>query len=248
MKSAPQRLQKLISRAGLYSRRQAEELILAGKVKVNGKVITEFGTRADPTVDSIKVGSKRLTQPPPSSTWVFYKPTGVLCTRDANEKRKTIMDVLPKKVTRLGVVNVGRLDMNSQGLLLLTNDGELAFRLTHPKFHVPKVYEVKIRGHITPRAMKKFEKGVVMDEGGRALPAKVRTTKRLDHGSWIEIEIMEGKNRQIRKMCESLGYQVSKLKRISVGPIKLGNLKMGEVRELTPKEYISLYRTTHLTF
>lgn len=239
-------MQKILSNAGYCSRRQAEEYIIDGKVRVNGQVVVQLGAKADPIKDDIRVGKKRIGIPTMKSTWVLFKPTGVICTKDPEERRKTILQYIPKNLHKLGLVNVGRLDMDSQGLLLLTNHGELAYRLTHPKFHVPKIYEVKVRGHVTPKTIRRYARGLVLSTGKRTLPAKVKVIKKLDQGTWIEMEIFEGQNRQVRHMCEAVGHKVSKLKRVAVGPIRLGKLKIGNLRELTPKEYQKLYLSVGL--
>ena len=205
-----ERLQKILSRAGLASRREAEQWILEGRVSVNGAVIAKLGSQADPAKDSIKVDGKRIKPPAAPLYFAFHKPAGVITTLNDPQKRPDLTQFIEKLGNRQRVFPVGRLDYNSTGLLLLTNDGDLAGRLTHPRFGVKKVYHVKLS----------------------ACP----TAEKLKKNAWVEIEIHEGRNREIRRIFEALGYFVEKLIRVRVGPIVLGLLPPGELRPLSQSE------------
>jgi pseudouridine synthase len=227
-----QRLQKILSQAGVSSRRKAEELIRAGRVRVNGRVVRELGTRALPS-DRITIDGRPLAVPETFLYLVLNKPTGVVTTAADPEGRPTVLDLLGK--VRQRVFPVGRLDYHSAGLLLLTNDGELALRLTHPRYHVAKTYRVKVRGRPTPHALERLGKGIRFREGPTA-PAKVRVLESSERKTWLEITISEGKRRQVRRMCDAVGLPVEKLIRISLGPLKLGRLPPGHFRPLDSEE------------
>lgn len=232
------RLQKIIAAAGLASRRKAEQLITSGLVSVNGKIITELGTKADPETDHIKVGGKLLRGPQQHVHIMLNKPKGYVTTVSDPEGRPTVMQLLPRESTRL--YPVGRLDYASEGLLLMTNDGELAHQLTQASSHVPKTYLVKVSGEPDETSLKKLRSGISIAEGKsasrrtRTAPAKVRLIKEAAN-PWYEITLIEGKNRQIRKMFEEIGHRVEKIRRVRYGPLLL-DVPPGESRKLTPEE------------
>jgi 23S rRNA pseudouridine2605 synthase len=235
-----ERLQKILSTAGVCSRREAEELILEGKVKVNGKTVTELGEKADPDKDVIKVGNRVIGHAPARKTYLLLnKPKGCVTTLKDPQGRRTVIDLLGRVGQR--VYPVGRLDYDSEGVLILTNDGEFANALMHPSREAPKTYEVKVRGVMTDGDLRRLAEGVRLEDGMTA-PAKVRKRKLVDANSWIEITIHEGRNRQVRRMCEALGHPVLKLKRTKVGPIGLTGVPAGMYRELTPGEVATLLR------
>ena len=227
-----ERLQKIIAAAGLASRRGAEELIRLGKVNVNGRIITEMGFLADPDKDRIYVQGQRLQQAERLRTIMLYKPRGILTTMSDPEQRKTVADLIEDEQVRL--FPIGRLDRQSEGLLLLTNDGELANLLTHPKHGVSKVYQVELSREADPLDLKKLEEGIMLDDGP-TLPTKCEPLP-LKFGFWYKMVISEGRNRQIRRMFEALGYFVVRLRRVQVGTLRIGDLKPGEKRPLTKME------------
>lgn len=228
-----ERLQKIISRAGIASRRRAEELITAGQVVVNGTVITELGSKADPNEDSIVVNGKKLGDRPPELVHIaMNKPRGCVTTTDDPEGRPTVMDLLGRLRER--VYPVGRLDFHSEGLLLLTNDGDFANHILSAKSTIPKKYVVKVNGMLPGSSLEKFRRGMHLEDGKTA-PAKIRMAK-AGPNPWYEVTLEEGRNRQIRRMFQALGFQVEKIKRIEIGPLKLGKMQTGEVRHLTPRE------------
>jgi 23S rRNA pseudouridine2605 synthase len=227
------RLQKILSEMGIASRRKAEELIIEGRVTVNGTP-ARIGMKADPDRDHIKLDGKLLTgKKEPKVYLMFYKPRNVVTSLDDPEERPTVRDYMTKM--RYRVYPVGRLDFDSEGLLLITNDGDFAHAVLHPSKEVPKTYEVKIDGALKDEDIEKLRRGVSI-EGGRTAPARVRKLRKLKSNSWIEITIHEGKKRQIRRMLQRVGYSVLRLKRTRIGPINLGSLKAGEMRELKLEE------------
>jgi pseudouridine synthase len=230
-------LQIILSRAGIASRRGAEALILDGQVAVNGRVVTELGTKADPAKDHVRVSGERLKQPRSFSYFALNKPPGVITTLSDPERRPSIGEL----VDFLGVAvhPVGRLDFHSAGLLLVTNDGELTKRLTHPRYHVDKVYRVKASRVPGPRAIERLRKGIGLEDGKTA-PARVHVTRSEGGKAWLELTIREGRNRQVRRMLERVGVRVEKLRRIAIGPIKLGRLPTGNVRALSKQEIVAL--------
>ncbi len=228
-----ERLQKILSRAGVASRRKAEDLIVAGEITVNGVRITELGSKADPNTDAIVISGRKLDSRPPGLVYLaVYKPRGYVTTTDDPEGRATVMDLLGRMPER--VYPVGRLDYHSEGLLLLTNDGDFANHLLSAKSSAPKKYVVKINGMLAGSALEKFRKGIHLDDG-RTAPAKIRMAK-AGPNPWYEVTLEEGRNRQIRRMFQALGFQVEKIKRIEIGALKLGKMKVGEVRPLTQRE------------
>lgn len=229
------RLQKILSAAGVASRRRSEQLILEGRVTVNGETVRELGTKADPAKDAIKVDGRRIKTDVQHRYIVLYKPKGYVTTRKDPEGRKTVMDLIGEGPY---IYPVGRLDYDTEGLLLMTTDGDLAARLMHPRHEVDKEYEVIVLGTPDTRALEKLRKGVFI-EGGRTSPARVHvgsTVKGARATTLLTITIHEGRNRQIRKMCSAVGLPVRDLRRIRMGPISLGRLKPGQWRDLTPAE------------
>jgi len=229
------RLQKILSAAGVASRRASEQLILEGRVSVNGETIRELGTKADPEKDAIKVDGRRIKTDVAQRYIVLYKPKGYVTTRKDPEGRRTVMDLIDDSQY---IYPVGRLDYDTEGLVLMTTDGDLAARLMHPRHEVDKEYEVIVVGAPDARALEKLKKGVYI-EGGRTSPAHVHigsTVKGHKPTTLLTITIREGRNRQIRKMCSAVGLPVRDLRRIRMGPITLGRLKPGQWRALTPAE------------
>lgn len=231
------RLQKLLSMAGIASRRASEQLILEGRVVVNGEVVMTLGSKADPAHDDVRVDGRRLRFDIRPRYIVMNKPKGYVTTRKDPEGRKTVMDLLDG--VREYVYPVGRLDYETDGLLLMTSDGDLAARLTHPSHEVERVYEAIVVGSPADEDLEKLRRGVFLD-GRRTAPATVRRggtsgkgTKQLTK---LTIGLHEGRNRQVRRMCASIGHPVRKLTRIRMGPVSLGALRPGQWRDLTPKE------------
>ena len=233
-----ERLQKIIAHAGFASRREAETMIREGRVTVNGKVVTELGTKAAPGRDHIKVDGKLITRAEPHRYILLYKPKEVTSTVNDPEGRKTVIDLV--RGVRERIYPVGRLDYHSEGLVLLTNDGELAYKVSHPKHGSVKTYHVKVRGVAEDRMIEKLERGITI-EGKRTVPceiARMKTTGRTDDegNSWYEVKLREGRNQQIRKMFKAIGHPVSKLRRVAIGPISDPKLTPGVWRELTKQE------------
>lgn len=227
-----ERLQKIIAKMGIASRRAAEELIIEGRVTVNGQTAI-IGMKADSSKDHIKVNGKLLTKPEPKIYLMMNKPVGVITTLAETEERPTIRDFIRKVKYR--VFPVGRLDYDSEGLLLLTNDGDFAQSILHPSKKIPKTYHVKIKGILAEDAIEKLKNGIRLNDGLTA-PAKVKKLKKSEENSWIEITIYEGRKRQIRRMIERIGHSVIKLKRVKINGIEIGGLEPGAIRYLTPEE------------
>jgi len=237
------RLQKILSAAGVASRRASEQLILEGRVTVNGETIRELGTKADPEKDAIKVDGRRIKTDITKRYIALYKPKGYVTTRKDPEGRRTVMDLIDDSHY---IYPVGRLDYDTEGLVLMTSDGDLAARLMHPRHEVDKEYEVIVLGVPDARAIEKLKKGVYI-EGGRTSPAKVHvgtTVKGARPTTRLNITIHEGRNRQIRKMCSTVGLPVRDLRRVRMGPITLGRLKPGQWRDLTPQEIRALAKAS----
>ena len=237
------RLQKILSAAGVASRRASEQMILEGRVTVNGETVRELGIKADPASDVIKVDGRRVKTDIAHRYIVLYKPKGYVTTRSDPEQRRTVMDLIGRGDY---IYPVGRLDYDSEGLLLMMTDGDLAALLMHPRHEIDKVYEVIVMGTPDPRALEKLRKGVYI-EGGRTSPAEIHvgtTVKGSNPTTLLTITIREGRNRQIRKMCSAVGLPVRDLRRIRMGPIGLGRLKPGQWRDLTAEEVRRLKRDT----
>lgn len=231
------RLNKFLSQAGVSSRREADRMISEGRVKVNGEVILALGYKIDDAQDHVEVNGSRIERADNQVYLMMNKPPGYLVTLKDPFQRPTIMDLLPSFNTR--IYPVGRLDFESQGLLLLTNDGELAHRLMHPRYQIGKLYLVKVKGKPDASSLSKLEKGIYLD-GKRTAPAKI---KRLSEGPKrvvISIEIYEGRKREIRRMLDAIGLSVLELQRIKFAGLELSNLKPGNWRYLEPKEIARL--------
>lgn len=231
------RLQKFLAQAGVASRREAERIILAGRVKVNEKTVTELGTKTDPEIDVIELDGRKLFLSEKKVYYILNKPTGYVTTMKDPGGRPTVADLTSHIKER--VYPAGRLDFDTSGLLLITNDGDLANALAHPKKEVDKCYEVKVRGVPSEESLCKLAKGILLEDGMTA-PARARLLKKERDKAWIEIIIHEGRNRQVRRMCDAIGHKVIKLKRIGIGPLKLGHLAPGKIRPLSPRELESL--------
>ena len=234
-----ERLQKLIAQAGIASRRAAEQLISGGQVTVNGEVVTELGTKADPEHDHIKVRGKLINPRLENRGKVYVlvnKPKGYLSSVSDPEKRKLVTDLVKGK-GRLHPV--GRLDFNSEGLIILTNDGEFTNRVAASNT-VAKVYEVKVKGLPNRNAINKLCRGIRLDDGFRTAPAEIRELKPTDKNGWYEVTLYEGHNQQIRKMFDAIGHSVVKLRRTRIGAVMDAHLKPGQARDLTPAEVASL--------
>lgn len=232
-----ERLQKILSAAGVASRRVAEALIAEGRVRVNGQVVDELGAKADPDVDHIDVDGRRLHTAVPRRYILLYKPVHYVTTRSDPQRRPTVLTLLGE--AGQGLYPVGRLDFDSEGLILLTNDGELADRLTHPRHEVPRTYEVRVFGVPTGETLRRLASGVPLD-GRRTAPAKVRViesfTKKSGEQSLLQLVIHEGRNRQVRRMCQAVGLPVITLARTSIGTLTDRRMKPGMYRELRPAE------------
>ena len=230
-----ERIQKVIASQGEYSRRQVETLIDERKVKVNGVVLTEKGMKVDPSSDRIQIAGKAFRYRHDEETVVVLlnKPRRVMVTRSDEQDRKTIYELLPKKFQHLKPA--GRLDYNSQGALVVTNDGELINELTHPRHNVPKTYEVKLSSHPEEKQLERLKRGIVLD-GVRTLPPQIKILEKNQTSTVIQMILKEGKNRQIRRMCEAVGLTVKELKRVGIGKVTLKNTRSGRFRLLTPRE------------
>jgi 23S rRNA pseudouridine2605 synthase len=240
-----ERLQKILARAGLASRREAERWIVQGRITVNGAVVRKLGSQADPAKDSIKVDGKRVKPAVAPFYYAFHKPPAIITTLNDPEHRPDLTPFLERLGEKRRVFPVGRLDYSTTGLLLLTNDGALAMRLTHPRYGVKKLYQVKLSACPTEEGLAHLRKGIRLDDGVTA-PARVRVIEKLRKNAWIEIEVHEGRKREVRRMFEALGYFVEKLIRIRFGPIVLGALPPGKLRPLSQIEVRSLKRATGL--
>jgi 23S rRNA pseudouridine2605 synthase len=228
-----ERIQKIISAAGVASRRAAEELIAEGRVRVNGQVVTELGTKADASKDHIKVDGKLINPHQPKTYIMLNKPVGFVTTMSDPEGRPTVQDLL--KGVKVRVYPVGRLDYNTEGMLIMTNDGDFAFQVTHPKHELPKTYLAKLKGVLDEKQIEMIETGLFLDDGKTA-PAKLRKIRKEEANSWVELTITEGRKRQVRRMFDRVGRSVIKLKRTKTGNLVLGDLPEGTFRYLTPIE------------
>ena len=231
-----ERLQKLIARAGVASRRHAEELIVGGRVRVNGRVVDALGAQADPERDRIEVDGRRLHFPPPV-TYVLYKPRGVMTTLSDPEGRRTILDFMRAVETR--VFPVGRLDYNTAGALLLTSDGELAHGLLHPRRHVPRVYRVKVKGPVPEEVLRRWAEGVEID-GRLTRPARVSKLGENADNTWLSLTLYEGRNRQVHRMCEAVGLRLMRLTRFAFAGITIEGMRPGDYRQLDRGEIAML--------
>lgn len=242
-----ERLQKYLARCGVASRRRAEELIVAGAVMVNGRVVSELGVRVDPERDVVRVRGDRV-QPVQRPVYLLLnKPAGVVTTVSDPEGRTTVLDLLPPQWRDQRVYPVGRLDQYTEGLLLLTNDGELALRLTHPRYALTKEYHALVRGRPDVEALAEFERGLMLPGEKRpTAPARAWLLGPGDDAgtTWVAAELHEGRNRQARRMFDAIGYHALRLRRVRVGPLTLGDLRPGEARPLTARELAALRAAT----
>jgi pseudouridine synthase len=234
------RLQKILSHAGVASRRAAETLITQGRVEVNQQVVTELGSKADPERDEIRVDGRRIgTRHPPRRYLLMYKPRGVVSTRADPQRRPTVIDLLVRAGISGYFYPAGRLDYDSEGLLVLTNDGEFAERVSHPRHELERTYEAVVLGDPDARDLARLSSGIVID-GRRTLPARVHVRGvQQAHGeaqTRLEIVLREGRNRQVRRMCEAIGHPVVALRRTRIGSIGAAGLKPGQIRDLAPAE------------
>lgn len=228
------RLVKRVAQLGVASRRKSDELIARGKISVNGKVVTDPAKDVSEQ-DRITYRGKTVTAPT-VQTYVLNKPVGIVATASDPEGRRTVLDLIGS-TDRL--YPIGRLDYGTSGLILLSNDGELANLLTHPRYEVPKTYRVTVNGKITDTSIALLRSGIMLDDG-KTLPAKAAAVSRSERSSVIELTIREGRNRQVRRMCDAIGHPVQKLERVAFGPLQLGALKSGQSRELTADEVSAL--------
>ncbi|MGQ9645926.1 MAG: pseudouridine synthase [Thermodesulfobacteriota bacterium] len=228
-----ERIQKILAQAGIASRREAERMVLAGRVSVNGQVIGTLGFKADPEKDAIKVDGKLLGGFEPKITLLLNKPRGYLATVKDPRGRPTVMDLL--KHVKGRIYPIGRLDFDAEGLLLLTNDGELANRLAHPRFSIPRTYLVKVVDVPEQKELARLKRGVMLEDG-RARVVSCSIIRQKEKNSWLEVVVTEGRNRLVKRMFSAIGHPVLKLKRIQFGPIRLGNLPFGHFRYLTSEE------------
>jgi 23S rRNA pseudouridine2605 synthase len=240
-----ERLQKILSQAGIASRRASEELMLQGRVSVNGVTVRELGTRADPVADDIRVDDRRVKSAERHRYLLLNKPPGYVTTRSDPQRRPTVMELIGG--VREYVYPVGRLDFETEGLLILTNDGDLAARLTHPRHEVLRVYEVRVLGVPDQHDIDRLSKGVTI-EGRRTDPARVELTPGRHEGhATLRITIGEGRNRQVRRMFETIGHPVDYLRRVAIGPLRDTKLRPGQWRELTEAEVAALRKATAKT-
>ena len=239
-----ERLQKLLARAGIASRRESEKLIAAGRVSVNGKIVTAPGTKADPETDTIALDGEVLSLDEPKHYLLLNKPAEVLSTRHDPQGRATVMKLIPQPLRRY-VYPVGRLDMDAEGLLLLTNDGELAHALTHPSFEIPKTYLATVRGQVSQDRLQALLDGVELEDGFAAADA-AEIVELPSDSTVLSLTLHEGRKREVKRLCEAIGHRVIALKRVSLGPLELGELQPGEYRELAAEEVEELYAATGL--
>jgi 23S rRNA pseudouridine2605 synthase len=231
-----ERLQKVLARAGVGSRRAVEAMVTQGRIEVNGKQ-AHLGQRINPEKDEVVVDGSRV---PLRADLVYYlvnKPVGVVSSVSDPEGRPVVVDIVDPAAR---VWPVGRLDVQSEGALILTNDGDLALRLTHPRYAVPKTYLAEVAGRVRREALATLRSGVDLEEGPTA-PARVRVTDQLEGATLLELTVTEGRNRQVRRMCEAVGHEVKRLVRVAIGPLRLGRLKPGSYRRLSPVEVQTLY-------
>lgn len=240
-----QRLQKILAQAGFGSRRACEQLILQGRVRVNGQVVTQLGVKADPRADLIEVDGKRVLPPGEHTYILLHKPAGVVTTRRDVHAARTVMDCLQGVTANL--FPVGRLDADTTGALLLTDDGELAYRLTHPRYGVPKTYLAEVRGEVGETALRRLREGVPLEDGMTA-PAQVERVRYLPdrQTTLLRLTLHEGRKRQVKRMCQAVGHPVVRLHRERFGPLTLRQLPVGAWRYLTPEEVALLKKATGL--
>lgn len=243
-----ERLQKYLAHAGVASRRHAEELITGGAVSVNGQIVREQGVRVDPARDEIRLHGRLIRPETGEHLYVLLnKPANTVTTAYDPQRRRTVMDLLPDEWVAKRVYPVGRLDRDTEGLLMLTNDGELALRLTHPRYALAKEYAALVSGRPSDAALRRLEHGILLPGETRpTAPARAWIAEHAGDVTWIGVELHEGRNRQVRRMLDAIGYRVIRLLRVRVGPITLGRLPAGQSRLLTSKEVEELRRAVRL--
>lgn len=232
------RLHKYIANCGYTSRRRAELLIQAGRVQLNGRVETSLGVTLNPVRDTVCVNGEEL-KPPPPLTVILNKPVGILTSTHDTHDRLTVMDILPRSLRHAGVLPAGRLDQNTEGLLILTNNGDLAHRITHPRYETEKEYVAIVLGHPTPEKLKRLESGVLLD-GKKTSPSRIVSTQRQGNQSQVGLVLREGRKRQVRRMFQVIHHEVVSLRRARIGGLHLGALPTGEWRELSDDDIASL--------
>ena len=235
------RIQKILAKAGIASRREAEQIIAEGRVTVNGKIIDTLGSKADPLKDFIKIDGKKIDPFEAKVTLLLNKPRGYLSTVKDPKGRPTVMDLL--KRVKYRVYPVGRLDFDAEGLLLLTNDGDLAYVLSHPKFSIPRTYLVKVIGVPEEKKLLRLKKGIRLEDG-KASVVSFNVLRQGEKNSWIRVVMTEGRNHLVKRIFSAIGHSVLKLKRVEFGPLQLGDLPFGQFRFLTPEEVIKLKRAS----
>jgi 23S rRNA pseudouridine2605 synthase len=246
------RINKYLSECGVASRRGADELILAGRVQLNGVVVAEPGVRIDPASAVVLVDGtpvRHPTQLPGAGdnlTVLLHKPKQIVTTHSDPQGRQTVFDILPQEYREKRLLHVGRLDYFSEGLLLLTTDGSLMNRLIHPRWHLPKVYHVHVRGEATEARLNVMRRGMTLAEGEKLAPVEAKVLRRDAGGTWLELTLSQGLNRQIRRMCRDLDLTVLRLIRVQQGPLRLGTLNPGQCRALTTDEVNALRRAVGL--
>jgi pseudouridine synthase len=236
------RLSKILAQAGLASRRGAEALLAAGRITVNGTVRLEPGAQADPATDAITLDGRPVGAREAHAYLLLHKPRGYVTSLHDPEGRKVVTDLLPQGTP--GLFPVGRLDYDAEGLLLLTNDGELTNRLLHPRYEIPRVYEVEVERQIGPGDLERWRRGVVLPDGP-ALPSAVRILKRGKGSTWLSVTFREGRYREVKRYCKALGHPVMRLRRVQFGPLRLGALQPGRTRPLTGAELDELRNLRH---
>jgi 23S rRNA pseudouridine2605 synthase len=237
-----ERLHKFLSRAGVASRRKCEELIAAGRVRVNGETVSLPGSTVDPEHDRVEVDGQPVALPKQHVYWLLNKPAGYVSTVHDPQGRPTVLDLLNQEQR---LYPVGRLDQDSEGLLLLTDDGDLTQRLTHPSYEHEKEYQVLVEGRLAQKALQRLRAGVELEDG-LTCPADVTVMRTEAGGTWLRFVIHEGRKRQLRRMCEAVGHPVRRLIRVRMGPLTLGDLRPGQCRSLTARERTQLRRAAGL--
>lgn len=236
-----ERLQKIISRSGTASRRKAEALIIEGRVAVNGKPVTELGTRADRSKDVITIDGEAIASPENRVYVILNKPAGCICSRTDPENRSTVIELLKDIEER--IYPVGRLDYDTEGLLVLTNDGEFSQQLQHPSSNIPRTYQVKVKSVPTEEDLERLRKGIIIDRI-KTNPAKIKIVSKTHKNTWLEVILWEGRNRQIKKMFESIGHRTLRIIRTQFGPLSLKNLPAGTYRYLNKREISAVRQAT----
>jgi 23S rRNA pseudouridine2605 synthase len=236
-----ERIQKILAKAGIASRREAERMVIEGRVTVNGKVVDTLGFKADALLDHIKVDGKRVAHDEPKVTLLLNKPRGYLSTVKDTLGRPTVMDLLKRVKWR--IYPVGRLDFDAEGLLILSNDGDLAHHLAHPRFSIRRTYLVKVGGVPDEKKLIRLKRGVTLEDG-KARVVSLAILRPGEKNSWIRVVVTEGRNRLVKRMFSAIGHTVLKLKRVEFGPVRLGDLPIGQFRYLTQEETKALTKVT----